>query len=78
MCGSHKDVCRLEDTPGTARLAGFAISGGLIVGNSWFSHERSVIVRCQMSKTKQSSPDLPLLPGDQTKNDLKQVAQVRG
>lgn len=44
---------------GTARLAGFAISVGVIVGNSWSSQERSAIARCQMSKTKQSNLDLP-------------------
>lgn len=49
-----------RDTLGTAHLAGFAISVGLIVGNSWCSQERSAIARCQKSKTKQSSPDTPL------------------
>lgn len=47
-----------RDTLGTAGLARFAISEGLIVGNSWSGQERSVIARCQMRKTEHSLSQL--------------------
>lgn len=50
-----------RNTPGTARFAGFAISVGLTVGNSWSSKVRCAIARYQMNKTKQGCPELPLM-----------------